>query len=347
MSNNRPKYHIIYAGCSPVIIEELKSRDDLIGFEVFENVITTINRLKELKNIFVRPDAILCDVNFQGLSGFDFYKKVIADSFFYNIPFILYDSMKNQPNKQLARELKVDDLYSGNFKVEKFHTRVFYLNKYLNYKPKPANFEEIPFKVKIPFSKRFFDFSSSLMAIILLSPLLLFVAVMIKIGSKGPIIYKSKRVGSGYNVFYFYKFRSMRTKADTKVKELESKNVYKADDKLEICTDCTKTGGYCSPLLYIHGETICENLYLKRKKAKIESTFKKFADDPRVTRIGKFIRKTSIDELPQLFNVLKGDMSIVGNRPLPLYEAEMLTSDQWSERFLGPAGITGMWQVML
>ena len=68
---------------------------------------------------------------------------------------------------------------------------------------------------------------------------------------------------------------------------------------------------------------------------------------PRVTKIGNFIRNTSIDELPQLINVFKGDMSIVGNRPLPLYEAEQLTSDDWSARFMGPAGITGLWQVEL
>ncbi len=80
----------------------------------------------------------------------------------------------------------------------------------------------------------------------------------------------------------------------------------------------------------------------ENKKQKAASTFIKIKDDPRVTKVGKFIRNTSIDELPQLVNVLKGDMSIVGNRPLPLYEAEMLTSDDWSERFMGPAGITGL-----
>ena len=90
---------------------------------------------------------------------------------------------------------------------------------------------------------------------------------------------------------------------------------------------------------------VAESDFNKQHNEEINNAFVKIENDPRVTRVGRFIRKYSIDELPQLINILKGDMSIVGNRPLPLYEAEKLTADASIDRFMAPAGLTGLWQV--
>ena len=117
------------------------------------------------------------------------------------------------------------------------------------------------------------------------------------------------------------------------------------------CPRCSElpAGRTCSTLLHINNYQICDYWYniQKQEVAKSKSAFVKILDDPRITNVGKIIRNTSIDELPQLINVIKGDMSIVGNRPLPVYEAELLTRDDMSKRFLAPPGLTGLWQVEL
>ena len=158
--------------------------------------------------------------------------------------------------------------------------------------------------------KKIFDIVVAIVALVALSPIFLLIAAIIKLESKGPVFYCSPRVGRGYKVFKFYKFRTMEVGADSKVPDLYHLNQY---------------------------STVCDS-----KKGPM---FFKVIKDPRVTKVGSFLRNTSLDELPQFFNVLKGDMSIVGNRPLPLYEAETLTTDQWAKRFLAPAGITGLWQI--
>lgn len=196
----------------------------------------------------------------------------------------------------------------------------------------------------IPLWKRTFDIGFSILAIICLSPVFLITAIVIRIESKGPIYYISKRVGTGYKMFDFLKFRSMYVDADKKVDALITQNQYVSENKTESSENIRQSSNK-GPLLMNDNSVISEQEFLMADKKKQEASFFKISNDPRITKVGRFIRNTSIDELLQLFNILKGDMSVVGNRPLPLYEAETLTSDQWIKRFLAPAGLTGLWQV--
>ncbi|WP_302460272.1 sugar transferase [Parabacteroides johnsonii] len=203
----------------------------------------------------------------------------------------------------------------------------------------------------LPLWKRAFDIAASLGAILCLSPIFAITAIAIELESKGPIVYKSKRVGSSYKIFDFYKFRSMYPDADKRLAEYKTQNQYNAEvERLGPSTSAVlqvplANDRSADSLLYSDNFSTTEHDYLKNKSTERANTFFKMENDPRVTRVGRIIRKYSIDELPQLFNILKGDMSVVGNRPLPIYEAEQLTSDNYIERFMAPSGLTGLWQV--
>jgi len=223
-------------------------------------------------------------------------------------------------------------------------------------------------RFKIPLWKRLFDIFFSGLAIIVLSPVFILTAIAIKLESPGPVLFKSKRVGTNYTVFDFLKFRSMYTDAEKRLKEVsktagnqyaekeqqpEEKNVTitaPLGDDAELAMmamgmESDMMIGDEEVMLVGDDFVVAESDFSKQKEEEINNAFVKIENDPRVTKVGRFIRKYSIDELPQLFNILKGDMSIVGNRPLPLYEAEKLTADSSIDRFMAPAGLTGLWQV--
>ena len=207
----------------------------------------------------------------------------------------------------------------------------------------------------LPVWKRSFDILAAGSAILCLSPILITTALAILFESRGKVLYKSKRVGSNYKIFDFYKFRSMYADADKRLAEYQKLNQYTkkiADEESNNSSSAAEdplqaTSGNIEQdiLLFSDNLSTSENDYLKTKRTERSNAFFKLENDPRITRVGHFIRKYSIDELPQLFNILKGDMSVVGNRPLPLYEAELLTSDEYVNRFMAPAGLTGLWQV--
>ena len=221
-------------------------------------------------------------------------------------------------------------------------------------------------RFKIPIWKRVFDIVFSGLAIIVLSPVFILTAIAIKLESPGPVLFRSKRVGTNYTIFDFLKFRSMYTDAEKRLKEVSKTagNQYAEHKDEDTQTTIVAPLGAEAELammamgmesdMMISDEevmlvgddfVVAESDFSKQKEEEINNAFVKIENDPRVTKVGHFIRKYSIDELPQLFNILKGDMSIVGNRPLPLYEAEKLTADSSIDRFMAPAGLTGLWQV--
>lgn len=252
------------------------------------------------------PFAIICDYSFLEKEDFQLLKSIKAHAELRYIPVIALREHQQEVDMLAAMKLGVDDCYEKPVSWEIIGERIKFLRKLKAEYPEAITEKEPTFVYRIPPMKRALDLLIAGLGILAISPLLILIAVAIKLESKGPIIYRSKRVGTGYQIFDFLKFRSMYKDADQRLKELQHLNQYAAEE---------------------------------------DNAFVKLSNDPRITKIGRLIRNTSLDELPQLFNVIRGEMSIVGNRPLPLYEAELLTKDAWARRFLAPAGITGLWQV--
>ncbi len=267
---------------------------------------------------------------------------------------ILPKEQMSEHKLRLALESGVAEVFTMPLKTDSIETRLnFLIDKWPRIISKQQQKAFTPHKIE--FLKRAFDILFAGTALICLSPLFLIIYLWIKIESKGPAFYYALRVGTGYRVFKFYKFRSMYADADKRLKDLKHLNQYAtnkdaepipiADDLDLRCLECKTADITCRFPIYADNIQWCEKSYIENKSSKAGSAFFKLKNDPRITKVGKFIRNTSIDELPQLWNVIIGDMSIVGNRPLPLYEAEKLTSDRYALRFLAPAGITGLWQV--
>ena len=308
--------------------------------------------LIEHSNNGIEINAIITSGNLLEEKTYIELNKIKTDIKLKHLPMIVISKSINHTIRKESIKRGISEIFTPNFNVDNFALRLEYLIA-LSLQASKKTKESIQQvrQYKIPLDKRIFDIVFSSLALIMLLPIFIIIGLLIKFGSKGPIFYSSKRVGTGYRIFDFYKFRSMSEGADKKIKDLSKLNQYnKPENKVieefaGLCSECTEKETSCQSILYQDGETICEKMHKKIKKDLNGATFIKFKGDPRVTKVGHFIRNTSIDELPQLFNVLIGDMSIVGNRPLPLYEAEKVTTDRFITRFMAPAGITGLWQV--
>lgn len=299
------------------LIEKYKEENVIVMFEQ-NDLENDIAEIKKLRKQFHHPYLILVTKSFDSSNSISYLKAGINNTISVNA---------------------TSDTISALFR--------FINRRHHGCATKEVNDQKIK-RFKLPVWKRCFDILFALCALIALSPLLLLTALAIRIESKGAVIYKSKRVGSNYNIFDFLKFRSMYSGADQHLKDFNSLNQYQAtgDDEEEEQLPMGDDAETDEEIVLISDDyVISEQEYISQKAREKKNSFVKLENDPRITKVGHIIRKYSIDELPQLINILKGDMSVVGNRPLPLYEAELLTSDEYIDRFMAPAGLTGLWQV--
>lgn len=292
--------------------------------------------------------AILCErsIPLKTLNEFEEYFEEVFDPA-RKIPFVLLSDKVSKEDKLEALERGFDDIFIHPISFPQVLERINFLKELKSNlrEQKISSVEEGAKEYRIGFWKRSFDIAVASMVLLLAAPFLLLVILAIRLESKGKVYYISKRVGTGYKIFNFLKLRSMYPDADKRLKEFQHLNQYVHEDEEEAETTSSEQVLEKGTTLIGDDTEVDETIHNNKRKQSAKSAFVKFDNDPRITKVGKIIRKLSIDELPQLINVLKGDMSIVGNRPLPLYEAEMLTTDEWTERFNGPSGITGLWQV--
>lgn len=265
----------------------------------------------QLLNIHHRaPAAIICKAGEDIEAVLTEWKKYFASNkALLSLPFFIHPESVNENIKSVIKQFGfIDDIITDET-FGLLGRKISFVNKFKQLSAFNARQLKAGYQKKRlgNIGKRSFDVLVSGLALVALSPLLIVIAAAVKLESRGPVFYAGRRAGKNYKVFKFYKFRTMVADADKQLDKLKHLNQYAADSN--------------GPVFY------------------------KVSNDPRITRFGKFLRNTSLDEIPQLYNVLKGDMSIVGNRPLPLYEATTLVTDQCAERFLAPAGITGLWQV--
>lgn len=288
----------------------------------------------------------------------------------HNVYIILLTNAMTPKERDIYMKCGINDTIECDASVTALNKKIQFISDRENILFDDESSKHKILKFKIPLWKRLFDIIFSSIAIILLSPVFILTAIAIRLESKGPILFKSKRVGTNYTVFNFLKFRSMYADAERRLKELSKDHNQYAEKDTDQKEEADKQKSITAPLgdeaeqemltmgmesgmmigdeeVMLIGDNyvVAESEFNKKREEENNNAFVKIENDPRITKVGRFIRKYSIDELPQLFNILRGDMSIVGNRPLPLYEAEKLTVDTSIDRFMAPAGLTGLWQV--
>lgn len=289
-TKNQKKLRILHLGADPEFNSPVRFEDYIAEINSFDNAFSIIQWT--VSNGL--PDAIVCENELPAGNGLDFFNFWINQfDPQHNIPFILLGEDEYQLLEASGWQKTADGFLTKLNKPEILISKVLVLKKNIQDMKSSGKSDGFPvFKYRISFTKRLLDLFFGLIGLLVTLPFMVLIMLAIRFESRGKAFYATKRVGTGYQVFNFYKFRSTYLHPDSKVKELSQHN-----------------------------------------------------PNPKITKVGQFIRKFSLDELPQVINLLRGDISLVGNRPLALFDAEMLTTNDWLKRLNTPAGITGLWKI--
>jgi lipopolysaccharide/colanic/teichoic acid biosynthesis glycosyltransferase len=262
-----------------------------------------------------KPDIILLDIIMPDMDGFTVLEELRRREATAKTPIILLSALSQFKDKERGYASGADDYVTKPMDLPELRLRVAAMLRRVQVSSEHARYRPdsqvaLPlvltrhrsgvFRKGYQLSKRAFDIVLSFFGLLALLPFLLFIALMIRLDSPGPVLFGHRRVGINGKMFTMYKFRTMVKNAE----ELKEQS---------------------------------------RHLNEMNWPAFKIANDPRITRVGRLLRRTSLDELPQLFNVLKGDMSIVGPRP---HSWGIDTYRPWqTERLEVPPGMTGLWQV--
>jgi lipopolysaccharide/colanic/teichoic acid biosynthesis glycosyltransferase len=309
-NSSERKTEFFYIGSNTLVIDKLVQSFEC-GYTA-DNVDKSINILSRItENRTSSPDVILVDSVIDNASFIILHKFLSANSVLANIPLLIEASnSKERELSGLRKHSFVDEIvFLENLDSKKFFTKIQFIKKIKDSNKAKDLQKNITQSSQIQKVENYF--------VKRIFDILISSVVLILLSPLFLIIAIAVKLESEGPVFYIAK-RAGRG--------------YKVFDFYKFRTMKVGTDKRLEELSHL-------------QQTKEGPVFFKINNDPCITKVGGFLRNTSLDELPQLINVLLGDMSLVGNRPLPLYEAETLTTDDWAERFMAPAGMTGLWQI--
>lgn len=304
----KQQQNLFYVGENISLVANL-SRAYHMGYASSVNLSQAIAYLRELQKEECQLRGFLVDVPLHQLHLSNFLQ-YIAGTPYANLPVLYVSTHLTQAEiREMSSGQLVDDIVHPIRDIFTIGDRIVFLGKVkaerVMQKQPRSDFATRSQELLRSVVKRCADILVAALLLFLTAPLMALIAILIKLDSRGPVCHNTYRAGRGYRVFKLYRFRTGKVGAARLVTSLSQLSMFRD-----------------------HG-----------------ATFIKACHETGLTHFGKFLRSTSMESLPQLINVLKGDMSLVGNSPLPLNEASTLTSDEFAERFNAPAGITGLWQV--